>query len=142
MLFPMPLPAERTAQRVRSAASPARARFASGGAASHLGVGFSTTGAFRGSNPESTKLFNVLSHAGRTVVTFAERRPPARPKSNRVRRLSVMPETERILLEIKLPVPVKELAAVAEAMTKLHGRGNVYMREAGPMLQLYKTEKP
>jgi hypothetical protein len=53
-----------------------------------------------------------------------------------------MTETERIILEIKLPVPVKELAAVAEAMTKLHGRGNVYMREAGPMLQLYKPEKP
>jgi hypothetical protein len=53
-----------------------------------------------------------------------------------------MPETERIILEIKLPVPVKELAAVVDALAKLHGRGNVYMREAGPMLQLYKPAKP
>jgi hypothetical protein len=53
-----------------------------------------------------------------------------------------MPETERIILEIKLPVPVSELAAVADALSKLHGRGNVVMRQAGDVLQFVKISKP
>jgi len=43
-----------------------------------------------------------------------------------------------IVLELKLPVPVKELAAVTDALCKIHGKNTLFMRQVGPMLQLYK----
>jgi len=43
-----------------------------------------------------------------------------------------------IVLELKLPVPVKELAAVTDALCKIHGKDRLFMRQVGPMLQLYK----
>ncbi len=46
-----------------------------------------------------------------------------------------------IVTELKLPVPVKELAAVTDALCKTHGKGNLFMRQVGPMLQLYKPRK-
>lgn len=46
--------------------------------------------------------------------------------------------TEHIILEIKLPVPVRELAAISRAITEIHGK-DVFMRQAGTHLQLYKT---
>lgn len=43
-----------------------------------------------------------------------------------------------IVMELKLPVPVKELAAVTDALCKIHGKNTLFMRQVGPMLQLYK----
>jgi hypothetical protein len=48
------------------------------------------------------------------------------------------PETHDIVLELKLPVPVKELAAITDALCKIHGKGSLIMRQVGSMLQIYK----
>lgn len=45
----------------------------------------------------------------------------------------------RVLLEIKRPVPVVELAAISEALTRLHGKG-LLMRQEGPYLQICKPK--
>jgi len=45
----------------------------------------------------------------------------------------------RVLLEIKRPVPVAELAAISEALTRLHGKG-LLMRQEGPYLQICKPK--
>jgi len=51
--------------------------------------------------------------------------------------LSASPDD--IVLELKLPVPVKELAAVTDALCKIHGKNTLFMRQVGQMLQLYKS---
>lgn len=43
-----------------------------------------------------------------------------------------------IVLELKLPVLVKELVVVTDALCKIHGKNVLFMRQVGPMLQLYK----
>ena len=53
-----------------------------------------------------------------------------------------LPASDDIVLEIKLPVAVKDLAAIAEALGKIHGKNVLFMRQVGQMLQLYKTERP
>lgn len=45
-----------------------------------------------------------------------------------------------IVLELKLPVPVKELAAVTDALCKIHGKNTLFMRQVGPMLQIFKPQ--
>lgn len=45
--------------------------------------------------------------------------------------------TEEIVLELKLPVPVKELVIIAEVLAKIHD--GLLMRQVGPMLQFFKT---
>ena len=45
------------------------------------------------------------------------------------------------VMEIKLPVPVKELAAISDALCKIHGKGRLFMRQVGTMLQIYKINK-
>ena len=41
-----------------------------------------------------------------------------------------------IVLEIKLPAPVKELAAIADALGRINGKDKLFMRQVGPMLQI------
>lgn len=43
-------------------------------------------------------------------------------------------------MEVKLPVPVKELAAVTKALCKIHGKQTLFMRQVGMMLQIYKPQ--
>jgi hypothetical protein len=45
--------------------------------------------------------------------------------------------TAIILLEIKRPVPIAELAAITDALTRLHGPA-LLMRQSGPYLQIFK----
>lgn len=47
-------------------------------------------------------------------------------------------EADDIVLQILLPVGVQELAAVAEALGKIHGKDTIRMRQVGAMLQLFK----
>jgi hypothetical protein len=41
-------------------------------------------------------------------------------------------------MELKLPVPVKALAAVTDALCKIHGKKSLFMRQVGQVLQIYK----
>jgi len=43
-----------------------------------------------------------------------------------------------IVLEIKLPVPVKVLAKISDALGRIHGKDKLFMRQVGQMIQLYK----
>ena len=52
---------------------------------------------------------------------------------------SLSASSDDIVLELKLPVPVKELAAVTDALCKIHGKNTLFMRQVGQMLQLYKS---
>ena len=52
-----------------------------------------------------------------------------------------MTESETIVLELKLPVPVKELVAVTNSLTKIHGKDTLFMRQVGTLLQIYKPQK-
>ena len=47
-------------------------------------------------------------------------------------------ESDEIVLELKLPVPVKELAADTDALCKIHGKNTLFMRQVGTMLQIHK----
>jgi hypothetical protein len=47
-------------------------------------------------------------------------------------------KTVEIVLEIKLPVPLKELAAIARALEQTHGKHVLRWRQAGEVLQIYK----
>ena len=47
-------------------------------------------------------------------------------------------ESDEIVLELKLPVPVKELAADTDALCKIHGKNTLFMRQVGMMLQIHK----
>lgn len=46
--------------------------------------------------------------------------------------------TEKIVLEIKLPVGVQELAAIGDALAKIHG-DDLLIRQSGPLLQIFKN---
>jgi len=48
--------------------------------------------------------------------------------------------TEHIIIEIKLPVPVRELAAISRGITEIHGK-DVFLRQLGTHLQLYKRSR-
>lgn len=48
------------------------------------------------------------------------------------------PATEVVVLEIKLPVPVTELAVISDALGRIHGKGKLFFRQVGPMLQIFK----
>ena len=48
---------------------------------------------------------------------------------------------EVILLEIKLPVQVREFSAVTDAICAIHGK-EVFTRQVGPNLQLFKKHDP
>ena len=52
--------------------------------------------------------------------------------------IDINEETDRIVLEIKLPVPVKELATISDALGRIHGKDKLFMRQVGPMLQIFK----
>lgn len=52
-----------------------------------------------------------------------------------------VPPTGVVVLEIKLPVPVQELAAISDALGKIHGKGKLFMRQVGPMLQIVKPQE-
>ena len=51
---------------------------------------------------------------------------------------SLSASSDDIVLALKLPVPVKELAAVAGALSEIHGKNTLFMRQVGPMLQFSK----
>ena len=57
---------------------------------------------------------------------------------NHITTMQTKPETHDIVLELKLPVPVKELASITDALCKIHGKGSLFMRQVGSMLQIYK----
>jgi len=46
-----------------------------------------------------------------------------------------------VLLAIKLPVPVKTLAVVVQALVAMRGDGVLFMREAGPVLEIIRKRK-
>ena len=48
---------------------------------------------------------------------------------------------DEVVIELKLPVPVKELAAITDALCGIHGKHSLFMRQVGPMLQIYKAQK-
>jgi hypothetical protein len=47
-------------------------------------------------------------------------------------------KTVEIVLEVKLPVRLKELAAIARALEQTHGKHVLWMRQDGAMLQFCK----
>jgi hypothetical protein len=48
-------------------------------------------------------------------------------------------KTDEIVLELKLPVRLNELAAVTRALEQIHGKNVLSMRQVGSMLQFCKT---
>ncbi len=49
---------------------------------------------------------------------------------------------DEIILEVQLPVPVKTLAVVVDALVKLPGCEKLFMRQVGERLQIYKPAVP
>jgi hypothetical protein len=47
-------------------------------------------------------------------------------------------KTTEIVLEVKLPVRLKELEAVVCALEQIHGKHVLWLRQAGEVLQIYK----
>lgn len=43
-----------------------------------------------------------------------------------------------IVLELKLPVSIEVIAAIAKALREIHGEDTIVLREVGPMLQFLK----
>ena len=43
-----------------------------------------------------------------------------------------------IVLAIMLPIPVKALAAITDSLGSIHGKDKLFMRQVGPMLQIFK----
>ena len=41
-----------------------------------------------------------------------------------------------IVLSIKLPIPLKELGEISDAISRSHGK--LFMRQVGPMLEIFK----
>ena len=47
-------------------------------------------------------------------------------------------KSDHIIIELKLPVPTKELDAVIGAIGKIHGEETLFLRQVGMMLQIHK----
>jgi hypothetical protein len=45
---------------------------------------------------------------------------------------------EDIVLEVRLPIRLKELAAITQALEQIHGKNVLSMRQVGSMLQFCK----
>lgn len=48
---------------------------------------------------------------------------------------------ETVVLELKLPVPIKTLVSISGELGKIHGKDTLFMRQVGPNLQFFKTVK-
>jgi hypothetical protein len=49
-------------------------------------------------------------------------------------------KTDEIVLEVKLPVRLPELAAIVRALEQTHGKHVLRWRQAGEVLQIYKPK--
>jgi hypothetical protein len=49
-------------------------------------------------------------------------------------------KTTEIVLEVRLPIRLKELAAIARALEQTHGKHVLWMRQDGAMLQFCKPQ--